>query len=513
MLLVLSIITDFFFNLNRTNSLTWHNGVIPDNEIWVKFGGDKGGSSFKMAFQIINVVHPNSLKNTVTCACFCGDDSYYNLMKTLPRVIDQISDLANLEWRGHKFRLFSFGDYAFLTKLYGVCSSNARYCCIYCRISKSNMQRPLCERQASFRRSLQSIKEQHQLFVEDGQKRSRAKDVSFSIVSSPMLPVELDYVIVPTLHISLGVFKRLYDLFEQACHELDVAILKERAIARDIDDDFEDDSTTDFDKKVENELCRKRTIKRDLQEKRDQLEDLEEDIPLPLLDNHHGVNVLRADIAEMENNQGTTELEFGTGPIASSLDGVLKKHKVNRQAYHGKSFVGNHVNKCCQIPVIDALTSQPRLMTDQLPLDELTLEASATIRRNSAEIGVKFHEAFSCFADVHKAINHCNPITQSDMERTDVCIKHFLRVYRRCFPDASITPKLHMLEEHTMEQLRRFKVGLGLLNEQGGELLHTEFNRAGRAVHGMKDELQKLMSIMRRHLTTTFPEVHAEMKK
>jgi hypothetical protein len=64
-----------------------------------------------------------------------------------------------------------------------------------------------------------------------------------------------------------------------------------------------------------------------------------------------------------------------------------------------------------------------------------------------------------------------------------------------------------------MEQLRRFKVGLGLLNEQGGELLHTEFNRAGRAVHGMKDELQKLMSIMRRHLTTTFPEVHAEMKK
>ncbi len=56
------------------------------------------------------------------------------------------------------------------------------------------MQRPLCERQASFRRSLQSIREQHQLFVEDGQRRSRAKDVSFSIVSSPMLPVELDYV-------------------------------------------------------------------------------------------------------------------------------------------------------------------------------------------------------------------------------------------------------------------------------------------------------------------------------
>ncbi len=25
------------------------------------------------------------------------------------------------------------------------------------------------------------------------------------------------------------------------------------------------------------------------------------------------------------------------------------KHNVCRQAYHGKSFVGNHVHKCCQV--------------------------------------------------------------------------------------------------------------------------------------------------------------------
>ncbi len=57
-------------------------------------------------------------------------------------------------------------------------------------------------------------------------------------------------------------------------------------------------------------------------------------------------------------------------------------------------------------------------MTDQLPLDDLTITASAQIRRKSAEIGQKFHEAFSSFADVHRAINHCNPISHSDMERT-----------------------------------------------------------------------------------------------
>ena len=31
--------------------LTWHDGIIPDTEIWVKLGGDKGGKTFKMNFR------------------------------------------------------------------------------------------------------------------------------------------------------------------------------------------------------------------------------------------------------------------------------------------------------------------------------------------------------------------------------------------------------------------------------------------------------------------------------
>ena len=50
----------------------------------------------------------------------------------------------------------------------------------------------------------------------------------------------------------------------------------------------------------------------------------------------------------MKENRDTV-LPFGTGPIASSLDAELKRHKVERQAYHGKAFVGNHVHKCCQV--------------------------------------------------------------------------------------------------------------------------------------------------------------------
>lgn len=33
-------------------ALTWHKGGIPQGEIWLKLGGDKGGGSFKMSFQV-----------------------------------------------------------------------------------------------------------------------------------------------------------------------------------------------------------------------------------------------------------------------------------------------------------------------------------------------------------------------------------------------------------------------------------------------------------------------------
>ena len=59
--------------------LTWHDGIIPDTEIWVKLGGDKGGKTFKMNFQIVNVPAPNSVRNTSVFNCFEAGDSITNL--------------------------------------------------------------------------------------------------------------------------------------------------------------------------------------------------------------------------------------------------------------------------------------------------------------------------------------------------------------------------------------------------------------------------------------------------
>ena len=42
-------------------------------------------------------------------------------------------------------------------------------------------------------------------------------------------------------------------------------------------------------------------------------------------------------------------LEIGAGPCAASLDQILQELGVERQVYHGKSFIGNHCHKMLQV--------------------------------------------------------------------------------------------------------------------------------------------------------------------
>jgi len=39
------------YHCRSSAGLTWHNGAIPSEEIWVKLGGDKGRGSFKRQYR------------------------------------------------------------------------------------------------------------------------------------------------------------------------------------------------------------------------------------------------------------------------------------------------------------------------------------------------------------------------------------------------------------------------------------------------------------------------------
>lgn len=101
--------------------------MIPEGEIWVKIGGDKGGHSVKINFQICNVYNPNSVKNTCVFAAFEAPDSATNVHVALERYSDQISELTRVKWRDHSFRIFLNGDYQFLCLLYGLSGASGMH--------------------------------------------------------------------------------------------------------------------------------------------------------------------------------------------------------------------------------------------------------------------------------------------------------------------------------------------------------------------------------------------------
>lgn len=85
--------------VSRAGRLTWHGDIIPQDEIWIKIGGDKGGGSFKMNFQIANTLTPNAVHNTCVFSCFEAGDSVTNLHISLDRYKDDIRDLQGMMWK------------------------------------------------------------------------------------------------------------------------------------------------------------------------------------------------------------------------------------------------------------------------------------------------------------------------------------------------------------------------------------------------------------------------------
>lgn len=89
---------------------------------------------------------------------------------------------------------------------------------------------------------------------------------------------------------------------------------------------------------------------------------------------------------------------------------------------------------------------------------------------------------------------------------TEKKIDDFLALYRDVFPEATITPKLHMLEDHVVPFLRKWKVGFGFLGEQGAESVHARFNTIRRNFVNMRNRAQRLEAIVREHHTQICPD-------
>lgn len=74
------------------------------------------------------------------------------------------------------------------------------------------------------------------------------------------------------------------------------------------------------------------------------------------------------------------------------------------------------------------------------------------------------------------------------------------------FADATMLPKMHILEDHVVPWMKEWGVGFGLMGEQGAESIHTYFNQLGRIYNSIPNPVQRLKYTMKEHLLHVAPK-------
>ncbi|KAL9977598.1 hypothetical protein ACROYT_G015020 [Oculina patagonica] len=190
------------------------------------------------------------------------------------------------------------------------------------QLSRSNPQRRLIEK-----RTLENIQEDYDQFAADGSWVSRQK-FYHNVTHCKLLDIELDKVCVPGLHISLGVFKKLFDGLEDQCFELDNRVHLQLAVGSE-----------QLEKATVN---KKMQALRAAQQHQSQVSELEEK-------ENSLQEILNLQHEKLADDQWKLAgLEKSEGPLVKQPDTSLKEMKVERQAYRGKSFIGKHVHTCCK---------------------------------------------------------------------------------------------------------------------------------------------------------------------
>ena len=85
-------------------------------------------------------------------------------------------------------------------------------------------------------------------------------------------------------------------------------------------------------------------------------------------------------------------------------------------------------------------------------------------------------------------------------------IDDFMEYYRTEWPNGSIPPRLHILEDHATDFVEKWKTGFGMYGEQGGESIHNEFNQLKTTYCRMQPVSRRPESMLQEHYKRIHPE-------
>ena len=102
-----------------------------------------------------------------------------------------------------------------------------------------------------------------------------------------------------------------------------------------------------------------------------------------------------------------------------------------------------------------------------------------------------------CVIRLH-ILNKYPTLTINNLSFIGTNIQKFMAFYRIHFQEATVLPKMHMLD-HFVPFLRKWHTGSGFFGEQGAESIHAAINWITPSFLNMADRVERLKGVMREH--------------
>ena len=385
--------------------------------------------------------------------------------------------------------------------LWSPCSGQAgKHPCLYCNIELGDLRAGAEITPGALNdRTLSSIKEQYSKFKESGSNKKQGKEFA-NCVRPVLLEIEIENVVPMYLHVNLGITVKHHELLKAETHKLDEMVALQLAM----NDECRKTGLTLFDDYVDD-----RRVLASLMKERQRIADSLMAYTIPK-DERNNYKALLIDYDEQIEEEKTRlqdkHLTTGAGPIVNSIDSVLSKHGIQPQAYHGGTFNGNHSHKYMNEKVFTDITNRICEKTAKLTTDVKTIEASKGVKE-------KFDQINLAYSQVHKNISHTKPISHKIQDELQADIDSYMKLYKTFFPEQNVLPKMHILQDHCVNFIRSTGFGLGLLGEQGGELLHSTLSKFEQRSQGIRNDKKRMRCQLEAHHLSNSAEVREKFPR
>ena len=82
-----------------------------------------------------------------------------------------------MRWIGRKIRVVLFGDYDSILQIFGISGAQSVHPCLWCKATKSQIQKPPSAQPEIPKRSLKNLKQDHRQYKLHGSNKKKNKSI------------------------------------------------------------------------------------------------------------------------------------------------------------------------------------------------------------------------------------------------------------------------------------------------------------------------------------------------